>query len=319
VTDPVAIGIDIGGTKLVAATVASDGTVLDRQRRETPASDPGSLLATLRRSILELGGGEGRLPVGIGIAGLVTPEGEVRYGPNIGIRDLPLAAQLVDTAGGPVTVINDASAATFGEQRVGAGRGHQHLLMFTLGTGVGGGVVVAGEVVVGHGGLAGELGHVIVAEGGRACPCGNRGCVEAYASGTSIGLIARERLVDLSVDSLLRDEPELTGRAVTQAALAGDAFARSVLVEAGHWLGVAAGSLVNVLDPAVILIGGGAAVQTSRWVLPAAEAALAEHLIGSPWRAAPPLELAALGDDAGMVGAALLAAERAHADGGDAT
>jgi glucokinase len=312
VTDPVAIGIDVGGTKLVAATVAADGTVLDRQRRETPARDATSLLVTLRRCIAELGGGGDRLPVGIGIAGLVTHDGEVRYGPNIGIRDLPLARELAATAGGPVTVINDASAATFGEQRVGAGRGHEHLLMFTLGTGVGGGVVVGGQVVVGHGGLAGELGHVIVEEGGRACPCGNRGCVEAYASGTSMGLIARERLVNLSVESSLRDEAELTGRSVTQAALGGDAFARSVLVEAGHWLGVAAGTLVNVLDPAVILVGGGAAVQTSRWVLPAAEAALADHLIGSPWRAAPPLELAALGDDAGMVGAALLAAERAE-------
>jgi glucokinase len=315
VTDPVAIGIDVGGTKLVAATVAADGTVLDRQRRETPASDASSLLATLRRCIHELGGGEDRLPVGIGIAGLVSHDGEVRYGPNIGVRDLPLARELAAAAGGPVTVVNDASAATFGEQRVGAGRGHDHLLMFTLGTGVGGGVVVGGQVVVGHGGLAGELGHVIVDEGGRACPCGNRGCVEAYASGTSMGLIARERLVDLSVESTLRDEDELTGRTVTQAALGGDAFARSVLVEAGHWLGVAAGSLVNVLDPALILIGGGAAVQTSRWVLPAAETALADHLIGSPWRAAPPLELAALGDDAGMVGAALLAAERAGRGG----
>jgi glucokinase len=315
VTDPVAIGIDVGGTKLVAATVAADGTVLDRQRRETPARDATSLVDTLRRCIGELGGGGDRLPVGVGIAGLVSHEGEVRYGPNIGVRDLPLARELAAAAGGPVTVINDASAATFGEQRVGAGRGHEHLLMFTLGTGVGGGVVVGGEVVVGHGGLAGELGHVIVDEGGRACPCGNRGCVEAYASGTSIGLIARERLVDLSVESTLRDETELTGRTVTQAALGGDDFARGVLVEAGHWLGVAAGSLVNVLDPALILVGGGAAVQTSRWVLPAAEAALAEHLIGSPWRTAPPLELAALGDDAGMVGAALLAAERAGRGG----
>jgi glucokinase len=310
VSDPVAIGIDVGGTKLVAATVAGDGTVLDRQRRETPARDAESLLVTLRSCVTELGGGEGRLPVGIGIAGLVTPDGEVRYGPNIGIRDLPLATMIADTVGGPVTVINDASAATLGEQRVGAGRGHDHLVMFTLGTGVGGGLVVGGQVVLGQGGLAGELGHVIVDEGGRACPCGNRGCVEAYASGTSMGLIARERLVDLSVETTLRDEADLTGRTVTRAALAGDAFASSILLEAGRWLGVAAGTLVNVLDPALILVGGGAAVQTSRWVLPAAEAALAEHLIGSPWRPAPPIELAALGDDAGMVGVALLAAER---------
>jgi glucokinase len=315
VPDPVAIGIDVGGTKLVAATVAADGTVLDRVRQETPASDPELLLTTLARSVAELGGGDARLPVGIGIAGLVTPDGQVRFGPNIGVRDLPLAARLAGITNRTVTVLNDASAAAFGEQRVGAGRGRDDVLMFTLGTGVGGGVVVGGRVVLGHRGFGGELGHVIVQEGGRACPCGNRGCVEAYASGTSIGLIARERLVDLSVETSLRDEPELTGRAVTQAALAGDAFGRSILVEAGRWLGVAAGTLVNVLDPEVILVGGGAAVQTSRWVLPAAEASLAEHLIGSPWREPPPFELAALGDDAGMVGAGLLAASRAVGEG----
>jgi glucokinase len=318
VSDPVAIGIDVGGTKLVAATVTGDGTVLDRQRRETPARDGELLLRTLARCVVELGGGDGRLPVGVGIAGLVTPDGEVRYGPNIGVRDLPLASRLAETAGGEVCVVNDATAATFGEQRVGAGRGRGDLLMFTLGTGVGGGVVVGGEVLIGHSGFAGELGHVIVAEGGRACPCGNRGCIEAYASGTSMELIARERLVDLSVDTMLRDEAELTGRTVTQAALAGDAFAISILVEAGRWLGVAAASLVNVLDPEVILVGGGAALRTSRWVLPAAEAALAEHLIGSPWRIPPTFELAALGDDAGMVGAALLAAKRAVVQGGAA-
>jgi glucokinase len=316
VSEPVAIGIDVGGTKLVAATIAGDGTVIDRQRRETPARDAELLLRTLSRSIAELGEDDedgAQLPVGIGIAGLVTPAGDIRFGPNIGVRDLPLATRLAEATGREVTVVNDASAAAFGEQRVGAGRGRGDVVMFTLGTGVGGGVIVGGEVVLGTGGFAGELGHVIVEEGGRACPCGNRGCVEAYASGTSIGLIARERLVDLSVDTLLRDETELTGRSVTQAALAGDAFARSILVEAGRWLGVAAGSLVNVLDPEVILVGGGAAVQTSRWVLPAAEASLAEHLIGSPWRTAPPFELAALGDDAGMVGAALLAAARSVA------
>jgi glucokinase len=311
-TDPVAIGLDVGGTKLVAATVSADGTVLDRQRRETPARDHDLLVRTLQRAIRELGDGRS-LPVGIGIAGLVDRDGVVRYGPNIGIRDLGLASLLETSTGAPVTVLNDASAAAFGEQRVGAGRGHRDVVLFTLGTGVGGGVIVDGKVVLGRQGFAGELGHVIVDEGGRACPCGNRGCVEAYASGTSIGLLARERLVDLSVESLLRDEVEPTGRGVTQAALAGDAFAAGILDEAGHWLGVAAASVVNALDPEVILVGGGAAVQTSRWILPAATRALQDHLIGRPWREPPRLELAALGDDAGMVGAALLAADRAGA------
>lgn len=305
--EPVAIGIDVGGTKLVAATVAADGTVLTRLRRDTPAHDATELVATLRELLAELGT---ELPVGIGIAGLVTPDGVVRYGPNIGVQDLALADALSDVVRGSVTVVNDASAAALAEQRVGRGQGHTDVVVFTLGTGVGGGLVVGGRLVVGSGGFAGELGHVIVEEGGRACPCGNRGCVEAYASGTALGLMARERLVDLSVVSSLRDVDDLTGREVTAAALAGDGFAQSILTEGGHWLGVAAASVVNALDPSIILVGGGAGPKTAPWVLPAAVEAMTARLVGSAWRDAPPMELAALGDDAGMVGAALLAVER---------
>jgi glucokinase len=314
VTEPVAIGIDVGGTKLVAATIAADGTVLDRQRRETPARDETLLLRTLARAIRELGGTEGSSRSGSASPGSCPPTATSATAPTSASATCRWRA----ACRRPPVPRDRAQRRVRRRLRRAAGRrgrGRRDLVMFTLGTGVGGGVVVGGQVVLGQGGFAGELGHVIVAEGGRACPCGNRGCVEAYASGTSIGLIARERLVDLSVDTLLRDEVELTGRGVTQAALAGDAFATSVLVEAGHWLGVAAGTLVNVLDPEVILLGGGAAVQTSRWIVPAAEAALADHLIGSPWRVPPAFELAALGDDAGMVGAALLAADRRHGQG----
>jgi glucokinase len=307
VSEPVAVGIDVGGTKLVAATIASDGRVLDRYRRETPASDERLLVRTVRELIASLGSD---LPVGLGIAGLVTPSGEVRYGPNIGIREAKLREQLDDATSATVWIVNDASAAALGEQRVGAGRDHDDVVLFTLGTGVGGGLVVNGQLVVGTSGFGGELGHVIVNEGGRACPCGNRGCVEAYASGSAIGLMARERLVDLSVESELRATPTLDGREVTQAALAGDRFAQSILDEVGHWLGVAAASMVNALDPDIVLVGGGAALKTSRFVLTAARASMAERLVGSGWRTPPPIELAALGDDAGMVGAALYAADR---------
>lgn len=307
-SEPVAIGIDVGGTKLVAATVAADGRVLERLRRDTPANDEDELVGSLRRLVSDLGTA---LPVGVGIAGLVTGDGVVRYGPNIAVRDLDLAGALATVTAAPVAVLNDASAAALGEQRVGAAQARDDVLLLTLGTGVGGGVVLGGELVTGANGFAGELGHVIVEEGGRPCPCGNHGCIEAYAAGTAIGLTARERLVDRSVDSTLRGAEDLTGKAVTRAALSGDAFAQQVLTDAGTWLGVAVASLTNVLDPEVVLLGGGAAVETSRWIVPAAEASLASRLIGSGWRAPPPLELAALGDDAGMVGAALVAAERA--------
>lgn len=305
-----ALGIDVGGTKLVAATVAADGTVLDRRRARTPARDADELVATLRQLIDELAG-DG-LPVGIGIAGMVDPGGRVRYGPNIGVRDLPLAELLRDVAGGEVTIVNDANAAVLGEQRAGAAAGLRDVLLFTLGTGVGGGIVLDGELREGSHGFGGEVGHLIVEDGGRRCPCGNRGCIEAYASGTAIGLAARDRLVDQSHASVLRDDAELSGRSVTDAAIAGDALAQSVLVDVGRWLGVAAAGLVNVLDPQVILVGGGAGRATAPWVLPAATGALAERILGgSGLRPVPPFELTALGDDAGMVGAALLAIDRA--------
>ncbi|MFA9445707.1 ROK family protein [Egicoccus sp. AB-alg6-2] len=312
-SDPVAIGIDIGGTKLVAATVAADGRLIERHRRETPAHDTALLLQTLRASIRQLAAGRTDLPVGIGIAGLVSPDGVIRYGPNIGVRDVAIAEELADTTSAPIAVTNDASAAALGEQRAGAAQGHRDVVMFTLGTGVGGGIVVGDRLLLGANGFAAEIGHLIVAEGGRRCPCGARGCIEAYASGTAIGRVAAERAAAHDGPTVLRDVPMPTGRDVSQAALAGDELAQQVLVEAGTWLGVAAASLVNLLDPEVLLVGGGAALATSRWIVPAATEALQQRMLGNAWRVAPAFELAALGDDAGMVGAAMLALDRAGA------
>jgi glucokinase len=310
VPEPVAIGIDVGGTKLVAATLADDGTVLQRLRRQTPASDPARLVGDIAALTKELGPG---LPVGVGIAGLVTPQGIVRYGPNISVRDLDLAGALGASTSSPVVVVNDASAAALGEQRTGAGRGHTDLVMVTLGTGIGGGVVVGGRLLGGAMGFAGELGHVVVEDAGRRCPCGNRGCVEAYAAGSAIGRRAQERLASETRPSLLRDVQDLTGKAVTLAARDGDELAHEILVDAGRWLGVALVTLVNALDPEIILLGGGAAAETATWMVPAAQETLGARIIGSGWRTPPRIELAALGDDAGMVGAGLLAADEAVA------
>lgn len=303
---PVAIGVDVGGTKLLAASVTADGTLVDRLRRTTPARDEGRFLDVLTEVILELGVDA---PIGVGVAGMISPGGVIRYGPNIGIRDLPLAELLSQRVGHAVTVTNDASAAVLAEQRVGVARGLDDVAMFTLGTGVGGGLVVNGRLVFGAHGFAGELGHVVVAAGGRRCPCGSRGCVEAYASGTAMAAIARERLGDHGATSTLRGEPELTGRVVTEAAEAGDELAQAVLAEAGSWLGVAAASVVNAFDPQIVVVGGGAAPRAAPWVLPAAMQSMQPHLLGADWRQAPALELASLGDDAGVVGAALLATE----------
>lgn len=310
-----ALGIDIGGTRLRAAVVAADGTILERNSRPTPAAEASAVLERLGELIADHPG----LPVGVGIAGLVDPDGTVRYGPNIGIRDLPLAAELSASSGAEVSVANDASVAALAEQRVGAARGLADVVLVTVGTGVGGGVVSNGSLLLGASGFAGEIGHLIVEEGGRRCPCGNRGCIEAYASGTAIGLMARERLVDQGIDTVLRDHEAPSGVDVSAAAADGDRLAVSVLEEAGGWLGVALASLVNVLDPAIVLLGGGAAQSIGPYALPPARRAMAERLVGSAWRQPPPLEVAVLGDDAGVVGAALLAGDRAAAPAPEAS
>jgi len=305
-----ALGIDIGGTQLRAAVVDQHGSIVARDRRPTPADDQASLVATVAEVVAAVSERRGEtLPVGIGIAGLVTAAGEVRYGPNIGVRDLPLAADLTEQTGTTVVVANDASLAALGEQRAGAGTGVDDVILVTLGTGVGGGLVVGGRLIVGASGFAGELGHVVVSEHGRPCPCGNRGCVEAYASGTAIGALARDRLVDPSTASALRELEDVAGPQVTAAARDGDRIAIEVLEEAGSWLGVALASMVNVLDPALILLGGGAAAAAAPWLLEPTRRTMAAHLVGSGWRQPPPVELAVLGDDAGVVGAGLFALE----------
>lgn len=306
-SDPVAVGIDIGGTKLVAAAVTAEGEVVARDRRRTPIGDVVGLFDLLTDLAGTLGPG---LPVGVGVAGIVGAAGELVYAPNLRLRSVPIAASLGEALGVPVAVGNDANVALYGEARVGSARGAAHAVMFTLGTGVGGGVLVDGRPVLGRTGYAGELGHLIVEEGGRLCPCGNRGCIEAYASGTAIGVLAQERL-DAGASSELSTVAStglVTGKDVGAAATRGDEFARSVLRDVGGWLGVAVASIVNALDPEIVVVGGGASTENAGFVLPAAASAARERLLGAPHREPPPIVLAELGDDAGMIGAALLAA-----------
>lgn len=306
----IAVGIDIGGTKLAAGAVEAGGRVLARTRRTTPQESE-ALVGAIVEVVAELDP-EAGLPVGVAIAGLIDRTGRFRYGPNVAARDLPLADRLASSLGRPLMVVNDASAATVAEQRVGAAAGLDDVVMFTLGTGVGGGVIVRGRLVEGHQGMAGELGHVIVEEGGRPCPCGTLGCIEAYASGRAIETAARAAFEGVPVGAPVPATP-LTGRAVVAAAEAGVAEAIAVLEDAGRWLGVAIASMVSALDPAIVVVGGGAGVATAPWLLPAARRSAAERLLGRGWRDPVTVVAAALGDDAGLVGAALLARDPSDA------
>jgi len=301
-----AVGLDVGGTKIAAGLVGADGSVLLRERLSTP-DDTEALFELLVDAALRLSQGQVDIPVGVGAAGLVSHDGVIRYAPNISWVDEPLQQRLAERLGVAVTIDNDASAAAWGEFRVGAGSAVRSMAMLTLGTGVGGGLVIDERLVRGASGFGSEFGHIIVDEGGPACPCGNHGCLEPLASGTAIGRIARERLAggQVPAGSALHRLDAVTGKAVTVAAHAGDAAAREVLATAGFWLGVGIASLCNAVDPELVVIGGGA-IQAGELVLEPARRAFVERLIGAAQRRPTKIVRASLSDDAGLVGAALL-------------
>ncbi|RKN15779.1 ROK family protein [Micromonospora musae] len=294
-TGPAVVGLDIGGTKTVAVLVDRDGTVQDRRRASTPArSGPRAVLDTAARLAADLLPAAGGGPVGVGTAGTVDPTtGVIRYATDSlpGWTGTPVADALAERLGRRVRVGNDVHAAALGECWSGAGRGDGHLLLVAVGTGLGGAMVRAGRLDAGARGAAGAVGHLPVpgAEGLR-CGCGRYGHLEAIASGTG-----------LAAAYAARTGERCTGRQVAERAASGDPAARAVLDRAGEALGAALAGLVALLDPATVLLAGGAAES----LRPAATAAYAAEL--PPAWADVPLRLAALGEDAVAVGAARLA------------
>lgn len=306
--DTYAFGLDVGGTNVRAGLVDGKGTIVDREHIATPADADArtAAMADMVRTLRDRNA-VGRLPVGVGAAGLVDLDGVVRYAPNLDWRDAPVRATLAEALDTDVRVENDAAVAAWGEYRAGAAR---HVvggaLVLTIGTGVGGGLIMDDRLVRGNDGLGGEFGHMIIHEGGARCPCGNHGCLEALASGTAIGRIARETLTSTDEPSMLRDLEQVTGTAVTDAAHAGDGLAVDVLARAGFWLGVGIASLVNSFDPGVVIIGGGV-LAAGELLLAPAVAAYHPRVVARRYRTMPPVLRAQLGDDAGLIGAALLA------------
>jgi glucokinase len=307
-----AIGVDVGGTKTAALRIDAEGSVLAREVRPTPAGEMAATLDTMvetARAVLT----PGVEAVGIAAAGLVEKgSGVLRFAPNLAWRD----AQLVEFVGGalrlPTVADNDGTAGVWGEFRCGAGRGHDHVLFVGVGTGIGGGIVADGRLMRGAHGFAAEIGHIIVEPGGEPCGCGNRGCWETVASGSTILRDGRRAISRHSSSTLVEiaegDPAHLTGEMVTEAALAGDATARGILVEVGHRLGEGIAGLVNVLDPEVVVVGGGAAT-AGNLLLDPVRAAFLMAVEAPDRRPEVPIVAAALGNDAGGVGAALLALE----------
>lgn len=307
-----AIGIDVGGTKINAFRVARDGEILDRKKVPTPAEDEEATLAhmiDLAQAMLT----DDVLAIGVGAAGMIDAvDGILRFAPNLAWRDLPIAARMREAIGLPCQVDNDASMAAFGEFRFGAGRGYRHLLLVTVGTGIGGGIVSDGRLFRGAHGFAAEIGHIIVEPGGPRCGCGNLGCWEQMAAGRAIDRLGREAAREhpgSGLAALSGGDPEkVSGRLVTEAAQQGDDVAIGVLAEVGRRLGEGIAGLVNVLDPQIVVVGGGAVV-AGDLLLDPARAAFQHAVEGPEYRPRVPVVAAQLGNDAGAVGAAALALE----------
>lgn len=311
-----AVGIDIGGTKVAAGVVDPAGRVLARTRGDTPAHDAVLTRSVIVDAVRELAAGYPVTAVGIGAAGWIdASRGVVRFAPHLAWRDEPLRDDVASAVDLPVVIENDANAAAWAEHRFGAGAGHGSLLLVTVGTGIGGGLVLDGRLVRGAHGYAGEPGHQVAVPDGEPCGCGRRGCLERYASGRALIRYARAGAVEDPAAAAglieLAGDPELiTGAQVTTAARAGDKVARSAFDQVGTWLGSALADLVQVLDPELIVIGGGVADAGDLLLSPTRDA-YRQALGRRGGLPAAPLRAARLGSIAGVVGAADLARQPA--------
>jgi glucokinase len=315
----VAVGVDVGGTKLVASAVDAEGRTLGLERWPEPVREYddvidaiSELVARIRSSITP------DCVVGVGVAAAAFLDADRRRVRGatylVGWRDRSFAAELADRLELPVAVENDADAAVWGEYRYGAGRGARSLLLATVGTGIGGGIVIDGRLVTGGFGLGGEIGHLAVVPDGLPCGCGARGCVEQYASGTAVARTVRAavRADAAAAPRLLEraggDPDRIDGRLITTLAHEGDEPARRALNEGGTWLGRALAQAASILDPSVIVVGGGLAEAAGDLLLEPVRRAFAAAVSIPRLRPPAPITAAALGNAAGIVGAASLAA-----------
>jgi glucokinase len=313
---PLAIGVDIGGTKVAAGVVDDEGRVIDTERRPTPGNDVDETEQVIAEVVDDLVKRHDVIAVGIGAAGWIgNDRATVLFSPHLAWRNEPLRDALADRIGQPVTVENDANAAAWAEYRFGAAQAARVVVCVTLGTGIGGGLVVSGVLYRGAYGVATEYGHMTVVPDGRRCACGNRGCWEMYASGTALARDARE-LADISPVAAHRllelaggDPDALTGPLVTQAAREGDPAAVEIYTTMGQWLGRGLANLAAIIDPEVFVIGGGLSEAGDLLIVPARET-FRRSLTGRGFRPFADVKRAHLGPDAGLVGAADLARRR---------
>lgn len=308
-----ACGVDVGGTKILGGVVDEKGTIVEELRVTSPATDPDAIQAAIASVVLELKSRHEISSVGVGAAGYIDKgRSTVMFAPNIAWRDVNLSQGLERQVELPVVIENDANAAAWGEFAFGAGVDVEDLLLVTVGTGVGGGLVLDGELYRGAYGVGAEIGHMRVVPNGIVCGCGNLGCYEQYASGNALVRDVRAAAVagEVRARGVLEraggDPAKIVGPMVTAAAQEGDGFAIEALATLGTWLGEGIASLTAVLDPAVVAIGGGVA-DAGELLLGPARAAFGAQLTGRGHRPELEIRRASLGNNAGLIGAADLA------------
>jgi glucokinase len=299
------IGIDIGGTKMAAVLLGEDDRIIERLSAPRPidhdamASEPIDLVRSLIRPEVSA--------IGVGAAGLVDAgTGNLIWGPNVAGEHVDFRSRFQAELGIPTFVDNDANLAALAEARIGASRGYRHALLLTLGTGIGGGWIVDGEVYRGRA-HAGEIGHMLMVPDGARCTCGLRGCWETVCSGRRLDEMAGE-LAAAGVLDVGEDGAPASGATLTDAALAGQASAIARIEEMAMWLGRGVANLIAAFDPEIVVVGGGAA-RAGRLLLDAANLSVAANLEGARHRQPTPMVAARLAADAGAVGAAIYARE----------
>ena len=308
------VGVDVGGTKVLGGVVDASGKVLATSRRDTPREGGNELTKTIATVALELMQDHSITAVGVSAAGFVSSDRKTMLAtPNIADwNGVQLDVELTKLIGLPVVIENDANAAAWGEAKFGAGRNQAHMMMLTIGTGVGGGIVVNNELYRGAFGIAAEFGHLRVVPEGHLCGCGARGCFEQYASGSALRRHAREAISaspDLARNLLARGDGTidgLTGQAITDAAREGDAVALAAFQTTAQYLGGGIASLAVLLDPSCVVIGGGV-IDAGEILLAPTREAMKRYMPFAGKHPYPEIVAAELGNEAGLVGVADLA------------
>src|SRR6516162_7107814 len=308
-----AIGVDVGGTKVAAGVVDEHGQIIAKLKRSTPAASPLRTEQAIADVVTELLAGRQVAAIGLGAAGFVDGErATMLFAPNLAWRDEPLKQRVEERIGRGVVVENDANASAWAEARFGAARGYRDVMLVAVGTGIGAAIIIGGELYRGRWGIAGEPGHVRVVPDGRLCGCGNRGCWEQYASGNALVAEAREfaRRTPVGAMRLLQlggGVPEgISGPEITRAATEGDPAALRCFQIVGGWLGQGLADLAAILDPACFVIGGGVS-EAGELLLDPARTSFERALTGRGHRPFAEIRVAQLGENAGIVGAADLA------------